>query len=1118
MSAPYLKAQAQQRFAADPRANVFVTANAGSGKTKVLIDRIARLLLDGARPASCLCITYTKAAAAEMQRRLFRQLGDWCVAEDKALRAALEDLRGPGAKVADEELPRARALFAQALETPGGLKIQTIHAFCERLLARFPLEADAPPGFDVADEARGAELIRRAQSDVLEGEDARTLAAFAHFATRLGGDDLDDLLRKLADRLRDETFDEAALRARHGDPGAVDEILADALSATPWRDLLAAADQLAASTKQDQDRAAGLRDAHAMRERPHECWRLYLDVYFTLKGEPRAKLVTAKFAANAPSVARLLEDELGRVQAAAALLKAAERTRDAVFAHALADALAKAYKREKARAGVLDFPDLIFYARRLLTRAQAAPWVLYKLDGGIDHILIDEGQDTSPAQWDLIAPLQEEFFAGASDRVRTVFAVGDPKQSIYSFQGAKPARFLGESQSLERRTQAASATFVAPTLEMSFRSAPEILKAVDATFDDIDLALGEPESFNVLRHEARRADEPGVVEIWPITPRPQARETRAWDAPLDQELGARAEANLAREIAQRVKAWIASGESVWEKGVRRPMRAGDVLALVRKRGAMFQSLIKAFKREGLAVAGADRMTLRDELAVEDCMALMRVALDPSDDLSLACVLKGPWLDLTDDDHDLFPLAYERGGATLLTRLLDSQEARLAPAQAFVRALTARGGDDPFAFLSWALETPHGGGETGRARVLARLGAEARDPLDELLERALKPPRREAATLQRFLADLEADAAQVKREMESGDDAIRVMTVHGAKGLEAPVVILLDTTAGVSARSENGLIHGEDGLFYSPSAKEDDEVTAQARANFAAAAAGEHWRLLYVAMTRARDHLLICGFGLGRDEGKAAADSWHTRAWEALSKIAAPVETPFGDGLRLGVPEKAAARVADERAEIAAPAWAMRALLSQVTRRVAPSRLKEPSPLSPRRNDAQRFERGRHIHGLLERLPDVAPGRRRDAGLAWLARRKVEPDEAEALLREALNVIEGAAFADAFGPNSRAEAPIVGAVEGRSVRGVIDRLVIGQTDVLVLDYKSDRPAPAAPEDAPGAYVLQMALYRAVLAQIFPERRIRCALVWTEKPVLTELSAGQMEDALARFGRG
>lgn len=1114
-----------QRRAADPHVSVFVTANAGSGKTKVLVDRIARLLLEGSKPSAFLCITYTKAAAAEMQRRLFERLGGWCVAEDEKLAAELEVLGARGA-----DLARARALFAQALETPGGLKIQTIHAFCERLLARFPLEANVPPGFDVADEARSAALLGDARAKAALSDGGQR-DAFRRFAKRLYSDHLEGLLDRLALRRAEfhrfaqkhqgELFAAQVLRERHGVTQNAEDYTRAFLARWRWSDFRGAAAALEASSTQDQKTAERLRNLLSCVERnapDSELLQACFAAAFTSNGTVFKKIVTAKLASAQSWIEPQLKAFFEACEDARDTLNAIERAEDVVAALALALKLDEAYGEAKTRAGVLDFDDLIEHAQALLQRSEAAPWVLYKLDGGLDHILIDEGQDTSPAQWDLITPLQNEFFAGlgARERERTVFSVGDPKQSIYAFQGADPERFLAEAQNLSTRVHAAEKKFAAPELRTSFRSSPEILRVVDETMKGRPL-IADPGAHDEIAHLAARAKEGGVVEVWPFTPKPVIADAPPWDAPFDMERESSAHVVLAKRVAKRVRAMIESREGVWENGRLRPMRAGDVLALVRKRGAMFRELIRAFKREKLAVAGADRMVLRDELAVQDCLALMQVALDPADDLSLACVLKGPWCSLVSDDDDIFPLAYDRAGERLIDRLFASTDLKYAAAQAFVRELTARRGADAFAFLSWALETSHAGA-SGWSRVFSRLGPETRDPLEELLQRALRLPHNAAPTLQRFLYDIELDAQQVKRELEAETGAIRVMTVHGAKGLEAPIVILPDSTGDVGDAPDNGLLFDNDeGPFVSFSAKGDDAPCAEARAAHKQRMLGEHWRLLYVAMTRARDRLIVCGPQWRG--GEAPEVSWRAAVETALGNLGAEkIETPFGAGLRLGQPG-----IADEQAEsveaaITLPEWAHAPAPGAARIEIAaPSRLHsiDPALFSPRGDGQKRFRRGRLIHGLLERLPEVAAEKRESAALAWLQRQGVEGAEAEKFSREAFSVINDARFAAVFSPTSRAEAPIIGEARGKAVRGVVDRLAVERDQVLVLDFKTDRPAPTDAAAAPDAYVMQLALYREVLRKIFPGKVVSCALLWTEKPFLMALPDRRLDDVFATF---
>ena len=542
------------------------------------------------------------------------------------------------------------------------------------------------------------------------------------------------------------------------------------------------------------------------------------------------------------------------------------------------------------------------------------------------------------------------------------------------------------------------------------------------------------------------------------------------------------------------------------------MQAGDVIALVRSRGVVFDALLKAFRHAGLPVAGADRMRLNDEIAVQDLLAFARVALDESDNLSLACALKSPLVGL--DDDDLMDICAKRvEGERAIDRL------RALPAYretaAFIDAAIAARAAHPYDFFARLLETPDAAGRSGWRRMLERLGPAARDPLEEVLARALED--RDAPSLQRFLCALEVDESDVKREMEAGQDAIRVMTVHGAKGLEAPVVILADTTGGFESR-DPGLIAREGELYWSPSKSEDDHVIADVRAATLAAAQREHLRLLYVAMTRARDRLIICGHTRGNLKGGRAAGSWHELVEAGLGKIAAPHKTPFGEGLRLGEdPIMTTQTQAPSTTAAPLPDWATRAAPSSTARAAAlsPSHLsaREPPSFSARALELHRFRRGRLIHGLMQRLPDIAPARRASVGEAWLRTRMAPGEDGAALLAEALRVIDDPRFAAVFAAGSRAEAPIIGEIGGRVVSGVIDRLVITPTEALILDFKTDRPAPASAEAIPAAYLAQLGLYKAVLAKAFPGRAIRCGLLWTEAPVLMEAPAGAMDRALA-----
>lgn len=1123
MMSAYDLAQSSQRAAADPEANVFVTANAGSGKTKVLVDRIARLLLTGARPDAFLCVTYTKAAAAEMQRRLFERLGEWCVMSDEALSHKLRDLIG--ADLIDPPIGQARALFARALETPGGLKIQTIHAFCERLLRRFPLEARVAPGFEIADEPQARALVERAWGQAVAHPTHSLMFALRHFASKLDPEsfaDLREALMSQSNLLAHHGVEDAAHLAqahlqicdRHGEAQSLEEIARSGVESLKVDTLHEWAILLQNSSANDERVGEALAEGVALAHRPLAAIDSLLAAFLTQKGEIADKRPTKALLKDHPWLGALWNDAANVAAHVSHRLRAARRRDDAIAALTIAHALRGGYKRAKLAMGLVDFDDLIRSAKGLLQDDEASPWVLFKLDGGLDHILVDEGQDTSPDQWALIEPLRREFFAGAGARahVRTVFAVGDPKQSIYSFQGADPERFLLESQALQTQAERAEQKFLAPELAMSFRSTSEVLAAVDATFERIGVGAGAPGVFDKVRHFANRAGQTGLVEWWPIVPKSTRVAQHAWDAPLDHERGDQPHVLLAEALAKRVSAWIRNGEGVWDsqggKPVLRAMRPGDVLALVKSRGALFKQLLKAFKREGLPVAGADRLLLRDDIAVQDMLALARVAMDPADDLSLACVLKGPFVGLVDDDADLFPLAYGRHeGESLFSRLLAASD-RYAEARAFVQSLIARRAAHPHSFYSGVLDHLYADGQSGTARLLARLGEAARDPLDEFMARALNAGPFGVCNLHAFVHAIETDGAEVKRQPDDAGDVISIMTVHGAKGLERPVVILPQTTDAPKVAPQSGLVVTHNAFAMLGSKDDDDGVSAAVRAEHVARAEAEHLRLLYVAMTRARDRLIICGHASG-NASETPALSWHRLTGDAMAQLGTPCETPFGEGRLLGEASKASVlRDPAPNTPASAPAWLWTPGPMPSRETVAP----RPSGSSPGKSARARLQRGRWIHGLLQRLPDVAPERRHDAGLRWLARQPgVHDIDAGAMLDEALAVLDHEDFAAVFGPGSRAEAPIVARMpDGRGLNGIVDRLLVTPSSCLVADFKTER-APSAVSAMSPRILVQMRAYRTALQLIFPGRTVKAAVIWTQIPRLDHLPDALLDEA-------
>ncbi len=1130
-----------QEEAADPTLSAFVTANAGSGKTKTLIDRVARLLLARARPETILCVTYTKAAASEMQRRLFKELGDWSVASDAALRQALGKLRSRAPASFDaRDLSEARSLFAAALETPGGLKIQTIHAFCEKVLRRFPLEAGVPPGFRVMDDPAASAVAAAARRMV------------AHHVLSIPGD-LADAYARLSVALDFRRFQAmfAEFEARRGqlqafldEQGglegakawiwrAVDiatdsdpvDLAAEAMATLPKDTYRRASALLAQGSKSDLDRSAvlaGLAAADAPDFDQAEA------LFFTKDGHAKWTSNAKVLKDNAGVQVELLAEQT-RLDAVRERIRAARVGRDSVDALSLANAYLQAYRIEKDASGALDFADLVEKTCRLLHSRPAAAWVLFKLDGGVDHILVDEAQDTAPEQWDIFDALTDEFFSGQGRRAeqqlkRAMFVVGDEKQSIYSFQGARPEILREKFKLHHGRATGAGFAFRQVDLLDSWRSTPQVLSFVDALFAPPHLkAAIQPGADTELKHLPKRLDHPGCVDVWDLEVESKPKERDAWELPLDIEPEDSANKKLARRIANEIQALIARRDAVFDKEARlwRPAHAGDVLILVRRRGALFEEILRALKRAGVAVAGADRLTLSGHIIFDDLLALARFALFPGDELTLAALLKSPFCGL--DDDSLYRLAHGRDRENLWARLRrrGGEDGQWGEAAAFLGQVveTARWAR-PFEFYVRLTEHAGADGRSMRQRLLRRLGAEAKDALDEFLNQVLAAETRGARDLETLADELAGLEIVVKREMEAVREEVRVMTAHGAKGLEAPIVFLPETTLNQVQRPSPlmRVDRGPEGagFLWSPRTASDCPATAQARAERNARDEAEAYRLLYVALTRARDRLVLCGRRAERTDPDKIR-GWWGAIREALTSAGVaeqvrPLEDAGGRFQRFGEdPRPAKARVSAEPAVADLPAWARAAATPEAFARYAsPSDLGEgvvvaaPSPLAAAQG-LGRFRRGDLIHRLLQLLPDLPAGERAAGAAALLAREADLTDAQRAeMAAAALSVLEDPQFAGVFGPGSRAEVAIAGTAatlpDGLHISGRIDRLVVLPDRVLVVDFKTNRPSPDRIEAADPAYLRQMALYAAVLGEIFPAHRVEAAIVWTDGPKL------------------
>jgi ATP-dependent helicase/nuclease subunit A len=1127
----FASARIAQLRASDPHGHRTVNAHAGSGKTRVLVDRVIRLLLAGTDPSRILCMTFTKAGASEMKERLFDRLGTWATLDDLALERAVEEVQPSDKK---PELPgrldfeRARALFARALETPGGLRINTIHSFCEQLLRRFPLEAGVAPGFVVATDEDARGLFGVVQNQ-LAGGDHHDQALMNEALEAFGGHYPEFVRECIQQRLKLST----SLRRSGGAVAHLDQ-LRDELGVTGMsrqsclEDFVRQTDigvyqRLAAILREKNCKIQGTDKVHRFADSaPADAdafFTLIRQILLTDQGLPRDY-----FSPSSKKIGQVITERMGQYFAIPdengqgggcefkrlldtknilAALELIERNQTALR---FFERFSERYRQEKARRNLVDFDDLMESAERLLRDSAAADWVRYKLDGGITHILVDEAQDSNGVQWNIARAIAEDFVAGAGvEREQTaphstIFAVGDEKQAIFGFQGATPKGFEDfRKWVLLRSPQRA----VEVKLDVSFRSARSVLRVVDQVFKD---------RFDGLAHMSARKLDIGSVRILPSLQR-------------NGEGAAPQKEQLALQVVETIESVVAKIMVDDGKGSQRPADYGDIMVLVQSRGGPTPAIIAAMQRAAIPLAGRDRIRLAGEPVLKDIVSFARALLNPLDRLSVAEVLMGPFCHPSHSESppfgycDLDQLCRSFRG-NLVRAVLNSEDETLIPARHLFSVFEGAAQSLPvLEFFQHVLSARSETKETYQARLIARLGTPCIEAINLLMARALTFEQNGGQGLEIFLDDLMRSDTELRRELHASFGAVRVITVHGAKGLEAPIILLPDLYNADNSKKFISPFYDERDRPIWTAARNTHALSQALKERKANIEASEKQQLFYVALTRPRDHLFVFG--------DSSASPWYQQVRGAIESLDG-TDDPLLGGLVLGNPvdHRAEAAVAPaiksmpdlpswlEGRRSACPSRADYMNASEIGLKVHPAAADEesiPSPLDPERFEGQ--ARGSFIHKLLEMLPALK-GDQRLAYAQRLAReRAVDPIHAERLFEEVLSVLEDETMAHFFGPDSRAEVPIVGQLHdwpgAPRIHGRIDRLVISQGVIRLADFKTDRPPPERVEAVSGKYLAQLAAYRDLLRPLYPNASIECVLIWTWGPKVMGVPDGLLD---------
>ena len=1094
--------------ASNPDGSTWLSANAGSGKTRVLTDRVARLLLEGVSPENILCLTYTKAAASEMQNRLFERLGKWAMLDDRNLRNSLTEL-GLEQRLNKQTFKQARTLFARAIEVPESLKIQTIHSFCSSLLRRFPLEAGVSPNFTEIDEwtaqALCTEILEKISTDEIE---SISLANVSKFLSDVNLTDLlTDILKNRTVLSKFKSHSEICSEFGLNGNVSFEECLNKNFDSKDLKVIKILRESMKNGGVRDKAAAKKLSNIKSINLEFIKTLEDILLYKGSTEKRPEYSAKTNSFASKAV-LNEFLNSSIEQINKLAVRIEVFRQTRisyetsEKICAlYDFSQIFLNHYTNEKLLRGWLDFDDLILKTQKLLIDPTIAAWILYRLDGGIDHILIDEAQDTSPTQWRIIEKISQEFYAGEGSRDkinRTLFVVGDKKQSIYSFQGADTFELNRIQKKFKKRFDEAAKPLKELSLQYSFRSSPTILRFVDSILENPE-SKNESELESTENHISFYSKLPGRVDLWPSIEKAEQPKDTEWQSPVDMPGKEDERVRLACLIADQINTLISSNSLIPERTgndyVMRKIRAGDFLILVQRRSVLFHEIIKACKKRGLPISGADRLKLMDEIAVKDLIALLSFLSSPQDDLSLATVLKSPLFSWS--ERELFDLAHDREDRFLWEELKKRSDVFTHEYLVLNNLLASIDYLRPYELLEKILNQ-----YSGRANLISRLGAEAEDAIDALLSLSIDYEKQETPSLTGFLSWVSTSGFEIKRQLTKQENQIRVMTIHGAKGLESPIVILPETQKR-KVELRDKILVGEKIAVWNNKKGEASRNEEEIKSKKIQALEAERSRLLYVAITRAETWFIAMCAGQLDDK------CWYEKIKNSLKSSKAKKQIfPTGEGLRLeegnwsfAIEEK---ECQSKKSRNKLPDWIKKVSFENKVqpKYLIPSDLGGSKTLSKGNglSEEEAALHGSRVHKLLELLPKYSSQDWPEYSLKMLKANRLfdGPPNVENAIKEALSVLTDPKFSCIFAKDVLSEVPFSAQLpnlKNKKIYGIIDRLIVGSNNVQIIDFKTNSTVPKTANKIPLGILRQMSAYKLAIEDIYPGKEVSCYILWT-----------------------